>query len=597
MSDTKTTQPERLLVVVPYRDREEHRNVFVPYLKKTLTEQNIPFKLVFVEQTGTAPFNRGLLANVGFDLYGHDCDYLCVHDVDVIGENFDYSYQPIVTHLSARQKDKNYAEWYQRCIGGVTLFPKEAFTAANGFSGGYWGWGAEDDDLRIRLDLAAMPVQRRQGRYATLPHASRAATPLAQQNAQQLAAFANLSPKAQQQVVAVDGLSNVKKRYKVIDTNETANYINVRVSFESTVCLSMIVKNETAVIMDCLTSVAPHIDYWVIADTGSTDGTQDLIRNFFAERNIPGELHECEWVDFGTNRSEALKLCDGKADYAWMIDADDKLVGNLVWPEYKNLYFDSYTLRRGLPHVSAWRRQVFKTGIGWRYKDVLHEYAHIDGPFTLARIDGDYYIDIRTIGCRSAGMTKQEKYLRDAEILKAELEKDPKNHRYQFYLGQSYLDADEPGLAFAAFSKRITQGGWPEEVYQSLMFMAAIAQKQMSSEIYQSLLLRAWNTSPNRAEPLVLLSKHLRARQELCAAYLFAKQAAQLPYPADAIMFINTHAYTWQALDELAATAHAVGDVMAGLKACERLLKEGKLPQTEVERVKNNYKTYLDRAY
>ena len=62
----------------------------------------------------------------------------------------------------------------------------------------------------------------------------------------------------------------------------------------------MIVKNETHIIHECLESVAPLIDYWVISDTGSTDGTQELITKFFAEKGIPGELHQDEWKGFGT---------------------------------------------------------------------------------------------------------------------------------------------------------------------------------------------------------------------------------------------------------------------------------------------------------
>ena len=96
---------------------------------------------------------------------------------------------------------------------------------------------------------------------------------------------------------------------------------------KKTLTLSMIVKNETHIITECLESVAPYIDYWIIADNGSTDGTQQLIKDFFEEKGIPGELHEVEWVNFGHNRTEALKMCDGKADYIFMIDADDKLVG------------------------------------------------------------------------------------------------------------------------------------------------------------------------------------------------------------------------------------------------------------------------------
>ena len=49
-------------------------------------------------------------------------------------------------------------------------------------------------------------------------------------------------------------------------------------------CLNMIVKNEMANLERCLGAVADHICCWVIGDTGSTDGTQDFIIAFFAER-------------------------------------------------------------------------------------------------------------------------------------------------------------------------------------------------------------------------------------------------------------------------------------------------------------------------
>ena len=65
----------------------------------------------------------------------------------------------------------------------------------------------------------------------------------------------------------------------------------------------MIVKNEAHVIRRCLDSVRPLIDRWVIVDTGSTDGTQALIRELMAD--VPGELHERPWVDFSTNRNQA----------------------------------------------------------------------------------------------------------------------------------------------------------------------------------------------------------------------------------------------------------------------------------------------------
>lgn len=75
----------------------------------------------------------------------------------------------------------------------------------------------------------------------------------------------------------------------------------------------MIVKDEKNVIKRCLASVRDLIDYWVIVDTGSMDGTQEIIRDFL--REIPGELHERPWVNFEHNRNGALELARHRADY------------------------------------------------------------------------------------------------------------------------------------------------------------------------------------------------------------------------------------------------------------------------------------------
>ena len=92
-----------------------------------------------------------------------------------------------------------------------------------------------------------------------------------------------------------------------------------------TIGLSMIVKNESAVILQCLESVKPLVDYMLIEDTGSTDGTQDLIRQYLEREGIPGEVREEPWRDFAFNRTLGLKMLREREDidYVLVIDADE----------------------------------------------------------------------------------------------------------------------------------------------------------------------------------------------------------------------------------------------------------------------------------
>ena len=94
------------------------------------------------------------------------------------------------------------------------------------------------------------------------------------------------------------------------------------------ICLNTMVSNESHVIERMLNSCYPYIDYWVIQDNGSKDGTQDIIRNFFEKRNIPGFLYETTWQFPGFNRDHALQTAlNANHGCSWIlrIDADETL--------------------------------------------------------------------------------------------------------------------------------------------------------------------------------------------------------------------------------------------------------------------------------
>ena len=368
------------------------------------------------------------------------------------------------------------------------------------------------------------------------------------------------------------------------------------------IALCMIVKDETHIIKECLESMCQYIDYWVICDTGSTDGTQELIKEFFAEKGIPGELHEIDWEGFGISRSRALKLCDGKCDYMWMIDADDYIEGEFKFPEVMDK--DGYSLKIQRGDFTWWRNQIFKSGIGWEYVGVLHEYAACSGkkPEELKqeRIDGDYHIEARTEGARNVGVTAVEKYSNDADILLDALTNedspnyDPKNSRYMFYLAQSYFDSQQWEKAEEAYIKRANAGGWEEEVYYSMFRLAVIScilERPFTEQT--SRFLNAWAYRPIRAEPLYQLAKLHRMKNEPRQAFLYAKHAAELPIPPQDILFISEDVYKWMCVDEIGATAFYCNDFERGAAACKYIIDNKLCPDGDVKRIQDNLNTYM----
>src|SRR5215831_5640322 len=145
-----------------------------------------------------------------------------------------------------------------------------------------------------------------------------------------------------------------------------------------TIGLCMIVKNAAHLVLQCLETVRPLVDYALIVDTGSTDGTQEIIRRFLSNENLPGEVIDEPWRDFAYNRSFALAKLRERADidYALVMDATDRLIRSDSFDvsAFKAaLVNDLYHLeiRQGL--IRFWRAQILSNRLEFIYKGVLHE--------------------------------------------------------------------------------------------------------------------------------------------------------------------------------------------------------------------------------
>jgi hypothetical protein len=350
----------------------------------------------------------------------------------------------------------------------------------------------------------------------------------------------------------------------------------------ATVGLVMIVKNEEAVIERALRSVLPFISTWVIVDTGSTDHTKEIIQTVFSD--ISGLLVDRPWTSFGANRSEALALCDGRMDWALMLDADDNMAGVVpptdVWT---NPTIDGFILTIHHGSLTHNRVQIFRTGIGWCYVGVVHEYPHCASKekTALALLPPETYMETRCEGARSSDPNK---YLKDALLLETELLRNPTDHRTIFYLAQSYRDAGKPEVARRYYQRYLdVDGGWDQEKYMTLVNLIGLVETQ---EEKLAFVWQAIELCPDRLEAQYGFLKQRRAANLPFTMQMYAIAAASANRTPDkSWLFVTEAVYDWGIDDELAVVAFATkhyresyeASIRCALKAPEQTMRENAL--------------------
>ena len=294
----------------------------------------------------------------------------------------------------------------------------------------------------------------------------------------------------------------------------------------------MIVRNESPVIERCLASVKDWIDYWVIVDTGSTDGTQQIVRK--ALEDVPGELHERPWVDFEHNRNEALHLAREKGDYLLFIDADEQLVFSEEFQGF-DLKLDAYLIKIHQENQAVyWRFALINTALNWAWVGVIHEDIRCKEMKTYAFLEGVFNLSVSCEGWRGRD---PQKYHKDAESLERALAKDPTNCRYVSFLALSYEAAGECEKALKVYQKRAQLGGRDDEEVFYALYRSGVMQERLKMEPHLVIrsYCKAYLHRPKRAEPLFRLASYYLSQGDALMSCLVAEFAAQIPLPEDRI--------------------------------------------------------------
>jgi tetratricopeptide (TPR) repeat protein len=357
--------------------------------------------------------------------------------------------------------------------------------------------------------------------------------------------------------------------------------------------LSMIVKNEAPGIVRTLASAKPHVDRWCILDTGSTDGTQNVVRE--AMRGVPGELHEAPFVDFATTRNHGLDLCADHTEFILWLDADDELrdgarLRDFLRRERARAPAErvAYYVRMEMAGTRFDSARVLHSRSGWRFEGRVHEVlTRADCPPPTVHIEG---VAIAHEADGRSQARSRARWERDIVLLQQEVTERPTAARPAFYLAMTLFWLGRYEDAIRAFDRRIALGGWAEEAFYARLAKARAA--KAASQPWTEVLvayLDAHAAAPQRAEPLFDVAMHYDVEGNHALALLFARRAYDLPMPAQDILFVEHEVYEWRAADLVGTHAYWLGERALG----ERAARKAAQARPGDERLARNLGFYL----
>ena len=340
-------------------------------------------------------------------------------------------------------------------------------------------------------------------------------------------------------------------------------------------------------LVSCLTSLREYVGWWTVLDTGSTDGTQDVVREIMA--GVPGELHEEPFVNFGSARSRAFAHAHDKAE--WLIATDADMTWSIEDGYVPTPDRDAYLVEMGNGGPFRWKLPLILSGrIAWRSVGAVHEYtARLDGG---GYETGDAHPHVRLSYPERVDAGKPAWQL---SMLDEEYARDPENERTVFYRAQCLREVGRYAESREMYQKRATMGGFDAEVYYS-RFQAATLAPTWPERLAE--LLAVYEYRPHRMEALAVICRDLNATDHHRTVWALTSSVyvnGEIP-PTTDVGFVHYNCWDWNIHFERSIAAWWVGEYDEGRRLCERLLADPKLPPDMRAATERNLALYPEAA-
>lgn len=344
--------------------------------------------------------------------------------------------------------------------------------------------------------------------------------------------------------------------------------------------LTQIMKNEAHVITRMLNSIRPIVDIICLVDTGSTDNSIEVVKNWGEQNKIETHVFERPFDNFENSRNYSIQMARevtaGRGDDFWgfWLDADEMIE---ILPNFNknNINKDLYMFNTYINVMKYTRNECYKLDKPFRFYGPVHEFIVCDDKNITSGLMDGLNVRVQMDGGSWKGNIP-EKYKSHAHVLEKYIDANRQDPRWIFYTAQSYHDSacvpdnreeNEERLrrSMKYYKERISRAdGYPEEIFYS-QFRVGTIMRVLEMPFSQTLneLMKAYSMDPLRAEPIKAIIDHYLSVGEWNNAYLFSKFAkvnfhGKNPYP-QRLLFVDEALYIWKILEVHAASSFYTG--------------------------------------
>ncbi|TCK98515.1 glycosyltransferase involved in cell wall biosynthesis [Natranaerovirga hydrolytica] len=321
-----------------------------------------------------------------------------------------------------------------------------------------------------------------------------------------------------------------------------------------TISLCMIVKNEEALLARCLDTIKDIVDEINIVDTGSTDRTVEIAKQY------TDRVFFFEWIgNFAAARNESFKYAT--KEYILYLDADDvvleedraklKELKETLDPSVDSvsMYYDAGTDEFGNVTLRYRRNRLVKREKNFLWCGDCHQYLAVNGKI----INADIAITHKKIK-HAVGRT--------VSIYEKKIERgDDFSPRDYFYYGNELRENGHYEKAIESYDKNIAlKEGWIEDKIFACIFKADCYRflGDLNNELNS--LFQSFQLSAPRAEACSRIGYNFQQKTDYkTAAFWYELAIQQVPDP-DRWSFVYTAYHTWYPHLQLCVCYYNLGD-------------------------------------